>query len=152
MATPPRRVILTDLTTALEGITVAGGYKSTVKKVERVRSAKAWEEVQVADRPYIGIIAGDEVYRSEHVGPYYLVDFEITLACYVTASTGDGLSTALNDLLDDIINRVSVDRTRGGVASDTWVTRTRTDEADTESDGCMLVTLQVRYFRTEAKS
>lgn len=152
MATPPRRTILTNLTTTLQGITAAAGYKTTVVKVERVRSAKVWEEVQASDRPYIGIVPQDERFRSEHVGPYYQIEFTIALVCYVTAATADARASAMADLIDDIIHRVSVDRSRGGVASDTWVTRTVTDEGDTEDDGCLRVDLQVRYFRTEAQS
>jgi len=152
MGTPARRTILTNLKTALEAITVAGGYKSTVKTVEIARSAKVWEEVPPSERPYIGVVPMESVYISEHVGPYYQVDFRIQLAIYVTGSSVDLRAQAMSSIIDDVAAAVAVDRSRGGAASDTWVAQDFTDEGDTEEDGCVRVDLKVRYFREETKS
>jgi hypothetical protein len=151
MATPARRLILQDLKTTLESITVANGYKNTVKKVEAV--AKGFADTVVGDKPWIGIYPQQEMFQFEHGGMIRVVSTLLVMV-HIAGATVDSRSDVLNDFLDDIIAAMNVDTTRGGNAVMTTVNSVQTDEGDPDAygNGSMIVSTDITYFRTQSKS
>ena len=54
MPTPARKLILSNLQTTFESITVANGYKTTVVKVQAL--ARGYADVKTGERPFIGYV------------------------------------------------------------------------------------------------
>ena len=61
MATPSRKLIIDDLKTVLESITVGNGYKSTINTVEVL--AKTWLQTSEVIRSWLGIVPQDTTYE-----------------------------------------------------------------------------------------
>ena len=99
MATPTRELIVTNIVSTLEGITVAGGYKSTVSTVEVL--AKSWLQVSQGIRPWVGVVPG--ITKYEHL-PNRRVrsEFHIDLIVNVASGTHEEKRERLCDLEDDI--------------------------------------------------
>ena len=148
MATPARRLIIDDIATQL-ALIATPTFKTDVKTVEKL--AKVWDEVPTTQRPLIGIFAqdADSIYLP---GGVIKKTLKITLICHVTGADPDAKALALNNLLDDIISKLSADHTRGGNAYMTTFVNDETDEADPEGDGSMVVPLEVRFLRTQQSS
>ena len=145
MATPSRELIVDNIKTALEGITVAGGYKSTVSTVEI--QAKSWLQVPEGIRPWIGIVPLATRY-AYNPGDLVRSTFKIDLIANVQAGTGAEKRERLCDLEDDIWAALQADTTRNNNAISTSLVETETDEGDPESDGTMVISLEVDYMRT----
>jgi hypothetical protein len=109
VATPKRTLILNDLVTTMQSITVANGYNSTVAKV--TRAPRAWTEVAPPDRPFIAVVAGPE--RPRELPGQYRVELDVLLHCLVEAATEEAKITAINNLRNDIRKAINVDQTRG---------------------------------------
>lgn len=113
-----RELILTNLKTALEGITTGNGYSVTVQDVSR--TLVHWEKV--AEFPDLYIIAGKE--KITHLpGHYERCVWAIGIVGYVKSETEK--SELVEGLIGDVKKIVVVDGTRGGNATSTLV-----DEAD----------------------
>jgi hypothetical protein len=145
MATPSRKLIVDNLKTTLESITVAGGYKSTVTKVEVL--AKTWLQVSEVIRPWLGIVPQETLY--EHLpGELVRSVLHIDIIGHVSNGTYEEKRTRLADLLDDVWGAINVDSTRGANAVSTMITKSETDEGAPEAEGTIVVGLNVVYMRT----
>ena len=145
MATPSRKLIIDNLKTVLESITVANGYKSTINTVEVL--AKTWLQTSEVVRPWLGIVPQDTAY--EHL-PAGLVrsKFKLNIIGHVANGTYAEKRDRLANLLDDIFAAVNVDTTRDGNAISTTVVSSETDEGAPEAEGTIVLTLNVVYMRT----
>ena len=151
MATPARRLILDDVKTVLATITVANGYKSTVKTVEAL--GKGFADTPVGDKPWAGVYPQQESFSFES-GGLIRVTLTLLVMVHISGATVDDRSTALNNLLDDVIAALGEDTTRGSNAVMTTITTVETDEGDPDAygNGSMAITAEVVYFRTQSKS
>ena len=145
MAVPSRKLIIDNLKSTLESITVAGGYKSTVTKVEVL--AKTWLQVSEAIRPWLGIVPQETSYEHLPAGRVRSV-FNIDIIGHVANGTYEEKRTRLADLLDDVWGAVNVDLTRGANAVNTMITTSETDEGAPEAEGTIVISLNVVYMRT----
>lgn len=151
MATPPRKLISDDLKTTLEAIAVAGGYKSTVVRVETV--LREWDEIgDSTQMPWLGFMLEAEQHRHEPGGMLWVtLPFVIVGYVNVTEDTRRGV---VSNLLDDIIKALHTDTTRGGNAVVTTITEQSTDEADPDflvskgGEARIQVKGTVEYYRT----
>src|SRR5688572_13079789 len=116
MPTPNRESIITNVVTTLQGITVAGGFKTDVVQVERV--AKNWADVGNGARPWLGVLVGKERYTHQ---PFGEMDVFLTVHIigHVASTSDEDRSTKLNALMDDVIAALQADTTRGGYAVQT---------------------------------
>ena len=130
MATPSRKLIVDNIKTTLEGITVAGGYKTTVAKVEVL--AKTWLQVAEVVRPWLGIVPKETMYQ--HLpGGLVRSTFKIDIIGHVIKGTYAEKRERLANLLDDQWAALNVDDTRGSNAVSTFITESETDEGAPEN-------------------
>ena len=148
MTSPNRRLVLENLKTTLEGIRVASGYRTTVYRVERLASVDA--DVQLAARPYIGIVGGDWTYES-YPSNRCKCRYNVTLACFVSGSTATTQAQNAQDLEDDIFKaiRANPSLSASGVKSCTMVNITGgvEDMSDLNEAGYLEVKLEIIYHR-----
>ncbi|MAB56863.1 MAG: hypothetical protein CL524_04860 [Aequorivita sp.] len=151
MGTPARKDILDNIETVLNTITTGNGYKTTVTTVEPV--AKGWGDMGAGLKPFIGFSPGSERFDYQPCGSIRVV-LGIALTCHISGSTQGARSSALNDLLDDIIKALSLDTSRGGKAISTTISQVETDEGSPDSsyEGSMLIRVDVAYIRTTSGS
>ena len=151
MGTPARKSILDNIGTVLATITTGNGYKTTVVSVEPF--AKGWGDMGAGLKPFIGFAPGSERFQYQPCGSIR-VALNVALTCHISGSTQSARSTALNDLLDDIIKALSLDTSRGNNAIATTVSQVETDEGspDSSEEGSMLVGVEVAYLRTTSGS
>ena len=151
MVTPRRKLILDDYITALSGITIANGYKTTVVTVERV--IKSWEGSKPGEKPSIGILPQREDITHEP-SQQMRVDMTVVLVCHVIGTSAADRYTKLNDLLDDVIVALNFDTSRNGQAVSTTIVSVETDEGDDDAlgDGTMVVHTRCVFYRTTAAS
>jgi hypothetical protein len=145
MAVPSRKLIIDNLKTTLETITVANGYKSTVTKVEVL--AKTWLQVSEVLRPWLGIVPQETRYEHLPAGRVRSV-FRIDIIGHVSNGTYEEKRTRLADLLDDLWGALNVDLTRGANAVNTMIVKSETDEGAPEAEGTIVIGLDVVYMRT----
>lgn len=153
MATPAAKLIFDDLVTALEGITVANGYKTNVLSVlfhsEMPEDATA--------RPTIGVHRMPVQYSYDYPGVLRCTA-PVTLFGHVDGATEAARFAAIENLLDDMIAAVHADPTRGGNAIDTIVTQSDDDTGEgglRYSQGLgasVALQLQVRWDRVTSSS
>jgi len=149
MATPTRRLVLTNLIETLQGID-GSTSKIAVNEVELL--AKTWAQVPGTIRPWIGVVPGTENFQWQP-GECIRVVFMLSLVCHVSDDNDqDAQVDDLNDLLDDISAALSTDTTRGGNAVMTTVTNVNTDEGAPEGGSSMVIGVEVVYFRTQGAS
>lgn len=145
MGTPSRQLIVSNLKTTLETITVANGYKSTLHTVQIL--AKSWLQVPQVIRPWMGVVPQETRYQYLPAG-LIRSTFHIDLIAHVANGTYDEKRERLSNLVDDVFAAVSVDTTRNGNAISTTISETDTDEGDPETDGTLVIKLDVVYMRT----
>ncbi len=145
MATPSRKLIIDNLKTTLESITIANGYKSTVNKVEVL--AKTWLQVSEVIRPWLGIVPQETSYEHLPAGRVRSV-FHIDIIGHVSNGSYEEKRERLADLLDDVWGAVNVDLTRGANAVNTMISQSETDEGAPEAEGTIVISLNVIYMRT----
>ncbi len=151
MGTPARTSILSNLATTLATVTTGNGYNTTVVTVEA--EAKTWADVPTALKPWIGYVPSAE--SLEYLpGNQIRVVLPVEVICHISAATNSARSTALNNLLDDVIAVLSVDTTRNAKAISTTVVRVDTDEGapGATGQGSMVLGVEVAYMRTSGKS
>ena len=155
MATPARKLILDDIKTTLEAITVAGGYKTTVVTVERV--IRDWGDVSAAQRPWVGFAPRIEAFQFLP-GKQVRVKMPVLIIAHISKADVDTKHAALSDLHDDIVAALGVDPTRAGNAVNTIVLQTEDDTGDPDTvdstgrSGTLEVTAEVTYMRTYAST
>lgn len=150
MATPTRRLVLQNIKTALETISIGNGYKTNVDTVEAL--GKSWAGVKPGEKPWLGIVPQRESLKFEYSN--IRVVLSVLIIGHVAGSTQDDRSSKLNDLLDDIIASINTDTTRDNNAISTTISTVETDEGapDGDGDGSMVVTLNIAYFRGTGSS
>lgn len=155
MATPARKLILDDIKTALEAITVAGGYKTTVVTVERV--IRDWADVSAALRPWLGFMP--EMERFQFLpGNQIRMVLPVVIIGHLSSTSVDNKHSAISNLHDDIIAALGADATRGGNAINTIITSSEDDTGDPDSldsagrSGTLKVNAEVWYMRTYAST
>jgi len=100
MTTPAKTTLLGLVDTALSGITVLGGYKSTIVTVEpQIRDASS---VPVSERPYLGFMPRRERFVA-FSWQTYRVTMPVYIAGHVQASTKALVVAALINLQDDVV-------------------------------------------------
>ena len=67
---------------------------------------------------------------------------------HVANGTPEEKRERLNDLIDDLFAALNVDTTRNGNAVMTTVVKSETDEGDPESDGTLVMQIDVVFMRT----
>ena len=151
MATPARLLILQNVKTTMESITVANGYKNDVKKVEAV--AKGFADTAINEKPWIGIYPQQESFKFEP-GGRIRVTLSFMILVHISGATVSDRASVLNDFLDDVIASLGVDGTRGGNAVMTTISSVETDEGDPDAygNGSMVISSEIVYFRTQSKS
>ena len=150
MGTPNRTSILLNVKTTLEGITVIGGYNTTVLTAEPYLRGR--EEVKPGEMPYLGFGFDPESYE-HHPSSKMRVKVPLTIVGYTQTRGWAARSAALNLLLDDVIKAMFTDTTRGGYAIMTTLRETQTDEHDPDVDshgegkGMAYATFDIVYER-----
>jgi hypothetical protein len=151
MGTPNRKLILNNLQSTFEGITVANGYKTTITKVQAL--ARGFADVKSGERPFIGYVPQAE--QVEHF-PFDLLrcTLNISIIGHVSGSSQADRSTKLNNLIDDITAAFYEDPTRGTNAITSRLGQIETDEGDPDGkgDGSVLMQAVIIYQRNTNKS
>ena len=145
MATPTRRLVLQNIKTVLEAISVSNSYKTDVDTVEAL--GKSWATVKPGQKPWLGIVPQKESLKFEYSN--IRVVLTVLVIGHVAGTTQDDRASKLNDLLDDVIAALITDTTRNNNALSTTITSVETDEGapDGDGDGSMVITTNVAYFR-----
>ena len=145
MATPSRKLIIDNMKTTLEDITVANGFKSTVTMVEIL--AKTWLQTSEVIRPWLGIVPQQTNYQ--HLpGDLVRSVFKVDIIGHVANGTYEQKRDRLADLLDDIFSALNADTTRGKNAVSTTITTSETDEGAPDGEGTIVIGVDVVYMRT----
>ena len=145
MGTPVRQNIVDNMYTVLAGITTASGFKTTVSTVEIL--GKVWSQVPKGLRPWVGIFPRSTKYQYLPANRVRCV-FRIAIIAHVAPGTMAAKRESLNDLEDDIFAALNADTTRNLNAISTTIVETETDEGDPESEGSMVIEVDVAYLRT----
>ena len=132
MADPARQLILANIDTVLQTITVANGYKSTVVTVSR--AIKGWSEVGVSLMPFIGFAPIGRSSATYKPNGYLDVIMPVTIIGHTNSLSGATKTEDLSALQDDIIAALNVDTTRGNNAIRSNWSGTQTDEGNPDSD------------------
>lgn len=148
MGTPARTGIILAVKSALEGVTVANGYHTTVALVEPYLRGR--DDVPVGQRPYIGFGIGQETATNEPTSQIYVTTSLVVVGLVAQAAWTDR-SAAINNLTDDIISAVLRDQTQNNNAVTTKLLTIESDEADADAmadGGAVVVEFEVVYYRT----
>lgn len=111
MSTPVKTTILAAVGTALTGIKVISGYKSTVVTV--TSTYRVVSDVGSAERPWVFYQPRRERYSSLPYG-IYRVTLPLYIGAHVQASTKALADAAMVNLQDDVIKALCADMTLGG--------------------------------------
>lgn len=155
MATPNERLLLDNVLTTLQTISVTNGYKTNVDAVEL--KYRTWVSKGEVGATVIGIVPMDAVWTPQAFG-HYRVRLNIMLACHVQASSDSERYDRLQDLIDDVVAALNVDINRGGTAICTVITAVRTDMGDpdtidvTGGSGVAAIQFFCDYDRTDQLS
>jgi hypothetical protein len=136
-----------NLKTALEGISIAGGYNNDIASVQR------WSqhEQDFTAVPLIVFVAGRES-REDSPNPYTTAVLTVEGMLYVSQDPGSGVSTDtfLNTFYEDIVRALKADVTRGGFAVDTRITDIEPFEtAEDEPYAGLVFEIEVKYQHLE---
>lgn len=145
MPSPTSELILQNLETTLEGITVAAGYRTTVVRVDRL--IKTWNETPPGHRPWIGIVPDECSVNYGSSSNHGMVDWEIHLVACTGGATPILRAQALENLVDDLFVALHTDTYRGGNAITTEILRWQHDGAAEAGQGSLDMTIRVRYRR-----
>jgi len=152
MATPVRELILDNIYTVLNTISIANGYKTDVTSVER--TLVPWGDIGAAQMPWVGFapIGQSSVeYKPNHL---LQVRLPVTIVGHVSVVAGELKTQALAKIEDDIIAVINADTTRDGNAIRTNWQGTQTDEGNTDSDdhrggsGTLVMAFDILYQRS----
>jgi len=155
MASPPRQLILDNVKTVFETISIANGYKTNVALVEKV--IRDWQDVGPGDRPWIGFMPQLQLFE-QYSFANLRVTLPILIAAHVMADTEALADTAITDIEDDIIAALGLDTTRGGNATFTKLVSQQDDLGDPDSTdhngagGTLVIIANVVYHRGQGSS
>ncbi len=111
--------------TALAPLLVANG--GDVVTIER--GIRTWDEVDLAERPYIGVeTIGDKA--GNHVNRVYDVDMDVKIVAHVTGGDPDTRSEELDAMRDAIKGELGLDPTLDGLITAILYTGSIGDQAD----------------------
>lgn len=131
MASIRRELILENLRTTAQGITVANGFGTDVRTVSR--DLKPIEAMNRSEFPVIFIFGGPEAQVADTTD-MDLADMEVRVEAWVLADKN--LGTALNALIGDVFKAFRVDCSRGQQAGDTFMESIEdVDEVSLAGDG-----------------
>jgi len=138
-----RELIIKNIKTAVEAITVANGYENTITNVQR------WDyrSNPLVDIPRIVIVSGPEQ-KDFSADPFYLNKFNVFLEVATRQTESDITPTdqILNSLIGDVIKAVMQDVTRGGYAIDTLVQSVEPySTIDDQGEAGVTVDLLIKY-------
>lgn len=136
MADSNRLAALKNLVTVMGTITAGNGYATTVATV--VKSFVDWETGPPRGTlPIVAVVPLDATYDYLSARTTACVGVRITqnvaIEYVYSATTQDIVWQTGDELADDIIAAVSVDRTRGGNAMDTRVVSVETDSGNVDT-------------------
>lgn len=141
-----REDILTDIETAIEGITTGNGFDNTISNVQRWMG----NGNSLATLPAVIVKAGPET-RSERANPLTECRMGVELILFISVAEDDttATDTRLNSLLGDITKKLLTDRRRNGKAVDTEITEVIPfDSIEGQPECGLIITAQV-YYRTQ---
>lgn len=158
MAVTSKALILRDIRSTFEAVSIANGFKTDVTTVEEFLRSR--DEVETGNRPLIGFGADQETYE-HHMGNVMRVQLPWTAVGYIRETDSevwdDSLDT-INDLRDDIIAAIMADHTLGGSATQTLLLSDLDDTADpnrrdiSEDGGAVVLNFMTTYYRTTGSS
>ncbi len=106
------------------------------------------EELGRQQFPAVVVVTADETRREstmqEEIGTRNSI-LNIICQCYVT---GTNIDLQRNDIIERVEEALEVDRTRGGVASDTRLVEVAIDSAIDKRFGLATMTFEVEYYYT----
>ncbi len=112
MTTPRKTRIEAAMVARFQGITVAGGYNTTIANVYNNPSlGKTFEDVPSDQRPCINLVS--KATRREPFPGHYRVSQRYDLYGFITAADRGAANTALDNLEYDIRKAVNTDPTWG---------------------------------------
>ena len=145
MAVPSRKLIIDNIKTTLEAVSTASGFKSTVNTVEVL--AKTWLQTSEGVRPWLGIVPQQTDYQ--HLpGDLVRSKLRIDIIGHVANGTYEQKRERLANLLDDMFAALNADTTRDNNAVSTTIVQSETDEGAPDSEGTIVVSIDVVYMRT----
>jgi hypothetical protein len=152
MGTPTRTSILLDLKSTLQGITAAGGYKTTVTTVEE--TVRPVEDVPSAQKPYLAFAVGLETAEHHHCDMVQFTMPVVVVGYVANSNTWATRSAEINNLIDDVIAAIEADTTLGGYCVSSTIKGVETNESDPDSgaDGWFYIDIDVAYQRTTGAS
>lgn len=115
MAAAHKATILTAVNTALSGILVASGYKTTVVTVEQ--AIKDWDQVSSTMRPWVGYMPMVSRFEPQSYESIWTV-MPLIVGAHVHGTTAALADAAIIDLQDDIIKALYSDPTFGETGVD----------------------------------
>lgn len=149
MALPLRKQIINNIETTLETIRPSNGYRVKVTKVERIM--RHWDEVNSAERPWVGFFAGIQLYQHQPFNTIRIV-MPVVLMAYMFEKDTDIRQDILAALEDDLVVALNADITRGGCATSTTIKTIQTDEGDDDGHGIIKIEFDIVYYRTTGAS
>ncbi len=157
MADSIRELILKNIKTTLEGVTVANGYLTTLASVQRFLQPGQ----TVASVPVVLILEGDDNVDQDgpQSGANSLVTRTLNVALLILHrqdmdTATDSASEAMNDIIADIQQAMQVDYQRGGYALDTnevSVSAIQAEEGQPELGCTMVYGIPYRHLRTNPR-
>ena len=148
-----RRDILTNLKTTLEGITVAAGYATGIKKVERVHRPPEDPPAE-QQRPWIGYMVGPTERETQPFGEIRCT-MNVWLLAYLSPKSDDEHEDLVAQLEDDLVVALMKDQSRGGKATSTTLGPGESNEGFPQVGtrvGEYVEQLRIVYFRSATVS
>ena len=134
--------ILSNLITAIEGVTEANGYNRTVRKV--AREAK---DLNTPQRDLVFVSTQFETKGEPLLDNKVGVTLHLTVVCIVEDSSD--LAKAVDNISADVEKAICTDVSRGTLAIDTVVTRTEDHVvSDLEPMGSSVMEVEITYRHT----
>jgi len=140
-----RELILEDIRTELEGITIANGFNTDVGSV--TRDPVLYDEIAASDMPCLVILSGVERAAGEP-SARYKNKFEVVIACYIDHIHPNLLATQVENFIGDIKKKLHEQYTRGGNAISTHYTEVRVAVGLPEPRGGFEIDVQITYQAT----
>ena len=157
MATVGKVAWMQRVDTVLTGITVAGGYRTTVARVEPM--IKTWEEVGRGITPFVGYGIATTISEPYYPGNQIRCVATLNIVAHVSEADADAALVALGNLEDDILGALMEEPTLDGNAIDIKWRSTQDDVQDPHAStvtrggrGSMLMEFEVTWDRTGART
>lgn len=137
-----RRLILLNIISALENISIANGYNTDVRYVSENLAVPS--ELSVSKFPALFAIDADEIFEGKN---QITSKLEIIINGYIKYS-GDK-NEKLDNLIDDVTKAVLSDRKRGCLANDTNILSITTDKGTDKKFGYFEMRFSVTYLHPD---